>query len=877
MAAMQPPDLGTYRYSKRPFNDNNMNASSNQPSAHDLVSPNLARYLGGASKQRRPGRIIQQRSSNEQQRAFNVIHGHPAGSNTNLNRHNHRTATNEHQIDQRKNAAMKKKPIARRNLVIMYPSKQLASSAEMNITPDESLNMTQLLFSPGATDGKGMVHSIFSPPAYNTKMLRDVGTGVDDLEFSPISHTGSIGQCTDRSYMRGASAKNEVSLLGDHTFADHTCENELEFERDIAINIGPEKENIAPIKQAPAISRNTPKTPAKTPSKNVDDSSIDSLGEFYTPCPKTPGTKSASKFNRMEDEISYESLNTTRESKEYLLSSFGNEEPRENWEKEDRWEQHGEEESSEEEMVFVTPKQGADKRSSGSDSSEEDHFFSPLAHYPNDNDDGSSTNLMMEAKSLLAAVKTQQSLSVIQDESGDDEFFSPLVHHVSSDRATEPMSYEESGFDQFSPIPANNNAREVEEEPVEEGSTYRLINDVKSILAASKPASKENTSVPNATASQPDHRDQSKEEATDSIVAGSQTEHLFAEKSDSPFDFQLTPTPEAVQTQLIANEYSPSFSDTSSPKTQQSQRTPHLHSPSLSSLPPGALTVDFVKNCDSIETLKTILMVLNSSKRGKQLRQPRLVQFVHMRLSKLGYSDDAASRQSSNNDGNVQDESHWQHFQHDSEWNVKLPPRIVGGRRGGKSIAWSDDVKDKAEKSVTSVTLQSSLSFESIIQEKYDVSIINDATGNTSILNTPKVVQITDMPMPTSSPSIHLSYSVAESSLDMNLSESFTLGDESAYWKMNVDNIPEEEEDVALVPNMTLSQREVELSRELEEIREAYEEAKADVKRLTMMVKSIEKNEVNTFNQNLLLSVANVFTPYAISCAQVFTKRQTMR
>jgi hypothetical protein len=284
----------------------------------------------------------------------------------------------------------------------------------------------------------------------------------------------------------------------------------------------------------------------------------------------------------------------------------------------------------------------------------------------------------------------------------------------------------------------------------------------------------------------------------------------------------------------------------------------------LSALPAGALTVDFVRNCDSIETLKTILMVLNSSKRGKQLRQPRLVQFVHMRLSKLGYSDDAASRQSTeeNNDGfNVQEESHWQHFQRESEWNVKLPPRIVGGRRGGKCIAWSEDVKDN--KSVASVSLQSSLSFESIIQDKYDMSIINDATGSNSILNTPKVVQITDMPMPTSSPSIHLSYSVAESSLDMNLSESFTLGDESAYWKMNVDNIPEEEEDDAMVHNITLSHREVELSRELEEIREAYEDAKADVKRLTAIVKSIVKNEVRC-TLDVVRASNNFLTWYSI-------------
>lgn len=701
----------------------------------------------------------------------------------------------------------------------------------MDNTPDKSLNMTQLLFSPGATGGQ-VLHSIFSPPL-GGKSLRDVGTDVDDFVFSPISHVSATSHYSnqhDQRVIEKRIAENEISVFGKHTFADAG-------RVDSAIHIGSEKENIDPVQQLPPPQqaeppieiKSNPKTPAKTFTEHLDDSSVDSMGEFHTPCPKTPGAESASK-QFTHDDISYESLNTTRESKDRLLSSFGNSE-RGRWEQGNVWEQIEDDDESSQEMVFVTPKQRAEKRenggSNGSSISEVDEFFSPLAQYPSDNDEVSSMNLVREAKNMLAA-KPLKHLSVIQDDSCEDEFFSPLAQHVPSDHADRQWSYEEVG--------SNDNA----EQP-EEGSTYRLIHDVKNILASSKsdasrePVLVQHSAAPTSPTLNHVTMEQPEEQPVGNVETDRSAKGTYAENVNSQIDSQLTPTPEVAQIQLTSENITPNI--------QQSPLAPHLHSPSVCDLPTGALSVDFVRKCDCIETLKTILVVLNGSKKGKQLRQPRLKLFVQKRLLKLGYSkDDTASVKSEeqHNINNAQGEHQWQQFQSDSKWNVKLPPRTAIGRMGGKRIMWSEDVKDNESSVATGISLQSSLSFESIIQEsKRDISM-NETGISNPVLITPKVVEVTDMPVPTSSPSIHLS-SIAESSLDMNLSDTFTLGDESAYWKMGIPEERMEEADEA--PASAPSQREIELCHELESIHKAYEEAKADVSRLSALLETTQEKK----------------------------------
>ena len=802
--------------------------SPNRHSKGELLSPNLARYLGNGADRQRPGRILQRKALNSNSR-----HSHRQEDKTSSRQHKHRGEKNQQQNvasvvkDQNTKSAKKKKKIAKRNLIVMYPSRHLDSDHIL----DDSLNMTQLLFSPGANDK--VLHSMFSPPAAQMKSV-----GTDAMVLSPIGY--------------GYEAEgNDVSVFGDHTFVEEQCgrnnvmvevEKEKEnvpppsvvpppqSERRSIVRMEKEKENQPP---SPATQPQNPKTPAKKPSKVTDDSSIDSLGEFYTPCPKTPGIKTLSR----SDDISYESLNSSRESKEHLLSSFGGEDGEEN---------------SRDEMVFVTPKQRerVEKLAVEDDNGrcDDDEFFSPLAEYAPTNDEvdeGSTMNLLNEAMNLLASKPERQSyaLSAVQDDSGEDEFFSPLAEHfTTSAYESRPFQFEER-FDQCNGAmhSDHNNNHSVEEESVEEGSTYRLIVDAKSMLASPKsgganetaPLQHYATSKPVAEESVPVKHIENEEGFNKRVSA----EKLANQGSDH---YQSTPTPD-TQTVQLTNEQSPSFSYSITPNSQESQSTPHLHSQSLSALPNDALTVNFVSKCECITTIETILTVLNGSMRGKQLRQPRLMQFAQKRLTKLrSLKVDETEKSPGDTFGKSDEaESQWQFFQREDEWKVKLPPRITAGKRGGKSIAWSEDVKDNAESSVASLSMQSSLSFESIIQDsKHDLTV----SGSPS-LNTPKVVQITDLPPPTSSPSIHLG-SVAESSLDMNLSESFTLGDESAYWKMNVDDIPEEAE--AEVPIDKPSQVEMELREELEKICGAYEETKADVARLTTELEKANGQKVRS-------------------------------
>lgn len=767
-----------------------------------MLSPNLTRYLNSGRTQTRPGRITQQqRASNDnvaiQQRAATIY----------------------------KAGKKKKRTIAKKNLVIMHPSKHMDQG-------EDELNTTQLLFSPGATGGQ-VVHSMFSPPANNTAGgLPSIDA--DDLAFSPIN-CERMDQLAQRSHETNAAVlNNETGMCrDDYTPAQYKKQadgnNVL-----IQIETGPEKENMPPPPppmQQKNIVRTTPpaemRMNLKTPAK-LDESSTDSLGEFFTPCPKTPGTKSSSKRFTPMDEISYESLNTTKESKQYLLASHENVLKGGSWEGSDQgsW---GEQERSGGEMVFITPKQRDDIRNEAeSSSSDEDKFFSPLAHYNPQNDDigedlleGSSVNLLNEVKKLLASKPERKILTTTSDESGEYEFFSPLAEHVPSNQTPQPISYNEVRIDQIPPIPTNNKYA-LENEPFEEGSTYRFINDAKSILAASKPetqAASDFDTMVQVPVEHPAEKD-SDRRANHATVCNS-----FAKEANKPFtDLSLTPTPDADRSQVAAK---PSFSDTSN-SSPNNQNSPHLHSPSVSALPLGALTVDFVSNCECIETLNTILSVLNGSRRGKQLRQPRLVQFVQKRLAKLDPSKDVTEDTNSlvrnKRNGIIYEESQWQNFHHDNEWNVKLAPRITTETNDtGNRVVWREDVKDNGDSSV---------------HEMPDDEIV----ANIPVMNTPKTVEVPSLTVPTSSPSIHLS-SVAESSLDMNLSESFTLGDESAYWR-TVEETIQEEVDPVEIPPPTESLMEVELVRELGEIREAYEKAKDDVTRLTELLKQSEKEKV---------------------------------
>ena len=678
----------------------------------------------------------------------------------------------------------------------------------------------------------------------------------------------------------------------DSQFGPKNADEKPKAEGHVIIQLeGPEKENISPIAHNQqyethnAFAEHTsmdfpkefeanlnPKTPAKTPKARpkADDesstSSMTSMHEFYTPCPKTPGNKASSIFSTMDHSVSYDSLNTTTASREHLLASHKKEKRAIGWDesitskngehvlvhkKESRWEKQDELwEDESEEMVFVTPKQresrngwDGDQEEENHNSSSEDEFFSPLADYHSSNketaDDGSlmegsSYNLMNEAKSLLNAAKRESRtpMPVIQDESHNDasddgEFFSPLAEH---DPHQSVWSQDEESFNGISHSAA------LSESLVEDGSTF-LVNEVKNMLSATK-QSRPLDNVPvrhfeklplnSFDGDERPERGPPLQDDTQLNSFGRHTPHVAADTAhSSQADIQLTPEEKGI------------------PQTQHLQVTPHLHTLAASSLPAGALTVAFIQTCNCAATIETILSVLSNTTNGKQLKQPRLAQVAQRRLNKLqGSAEDM-----NGNKEIIQEEPQWRHFQRGNEWKVSLPPRIAAGRRGGKSVVWSQEVKDNAESSVAGNSLQSLSSLESSIPD-------SNAIVANAVACTPSVVKVGLQAAPTSSPSVHLS-SIAESSLDMNLSESFTLGDESAYWKQDVENIDEN------VPAKTVvvlsgvdgpSEREVELIRELDGIRKAYEEAKEDVTRMTVMLKENERQKVRAMSCRCLFS-----------------------
>lgn len=211
----------------------------------------------------------------------------------------------------------------------------------------------------------------------------------------------------------------------------------------------------------------------------------------------------------------------------------------------------------------------------------------------------------------------------------------------------------------------------------------------------------------------------------------------------------------------------------------------HLHSPSVSNLSPDALTVDFVKSCDCIETLNTILCVLsddnnvsshrNNGKRGKQLRYPSLVRLVERQLQRV---QKEIPRRIPNEDE--------QQNQSGGE-SVQLLPRVAAR---GKDLRHQDnDGSDKENVdprqllhhgrllAMEEITCDDPLPMQSV-----NVSHDSKEDCGENYANENQNV----------SPSLtYGSISMSKSSLDMNLSQSmlFTLDDESHYWKHGADDV----------------------------------------------------------------------------------------
>jgi len=191
----------------------------------------------------------------------------------------------------------------------------------------------------------------------------------------------------------------------------------------------------------------------------------------------------------------------------------------------------------------------------------------------------------------------------------------------------------------------------------------------------------------------------------------------------------------------------------------------HLHTPSMSRLPPDALTVDFVMHCDCIDTLKAILCLLsddnntshrnNAKSRGnKQSRYPSLVRLVDKRLQKM--------------------QTEMQQFAEGKE--EEQPTRIaLAGQKGvdKENVDPEPLLHQKERPSLEEIAHETYRPMESITvlhDSKEDSVDNNDGSANNAAAGSPAFTLG--------------SATISHSSLDMNLSQSlFALDDESFFWK----------------------------------------------------------------------------------------------
>jgi len=208
----------------------------------------------------------------------------------------------------------------------------------------------------------------------------------------------------------------------------------------------------------------------------------------------------------------------------------------------------------------------------------------------------------------------------------------------------------------------------------------------------------------------------------------------------------------------------------------------HLHSPSVSSLPPEALTVDFVKQCDCIDTLEAILCLLSDDtnvqkntthRRGNHLvgRYPKLALLVEKRLQKMRAGMEEFV------------EGEKEEAKVDKEQSVQLPPKVgmAGDSKMGEAPSSSAGAGDKG--SVTPLLQQNEHSFVDEFPRE-----IPRPMESITLLHEEGAVKHDGIANPSVSPEFSATLS-QHSSLDMNLSQSlFALDDESYFWKQGLDN-----------------------------------------------------------------------------------------
>ena len=236
----------------------------------------------------------------------------------------------------------------------------------------------------------------------------------------------------------------------------------------------------------------------------------------------------------------------------------------------------------------------------------------------------------------------------------------------------------------------------------------------------------------------------------------------------------------------------PSSSPPCAPQSPATSTSFHLHSRSVSSLPRDALTVDFVRQCDDVETLGAILGLLSDNNgeggnqhnaaavgkglvprggSGKQCRYPSLVRLVERRLRRIEEEQEGVGLVHENGKAGEKRQPFEQRAG-DKKHEAPRPDTPDGG--SNKENMHPDElmpIHDNGRppsRPMDSITLLSDFSEDASCTLELDVE--GSAITTTAVSPSPTFAGTT---------------TVLESSLDMNLSESqsLLLDDESFFWK----------------------------------------------------------------------------------------------
>ena len=258
-------------------------------------------------------------------------------------------------------------------------------------------------------------------------------------------------------------------------------------------------------------------------------------------------------------------------------------------------------------------------------------------------------------------------------------------------------------------------------------------------------------------------------------------------KSSNNSEKLFTPSPSATSHNSFS--YSPS---STTPTPQYS----HLHSSSISSLPSDALTVDYVKQCDCLDTLGAILSLLSSDDqdgmgntsigggktyvRGKkQLRYPSLVRYVEKRMRVIAAASTTALVV--DNDAELHqlyqgaDNSHSHGRDNEGMDKENTSPEVHHELSCAEdNVAARDDTSLSSQVGRQNVPppLETISVSKSPKDENHDLVEGNDWANHHHRQITPENLEERSESIMTH-----------ETSLDMNLSES--LDDESYFWKQD--------------------------------------------------------------------------------------------